>query len=103
MIDSETVLADVLKLSVSQAALADRLSLVARAVSTRATVLVLGGIRLKAESGELHLSATDMELSLRTSLEADIDGGGEVVVPGKLLLDIVRSLPEPEVSIEQRR
>ena len=41
-----------------------------------------------------------MELSLRTTLEADVDGEGEVVVPGRLLLDIVRSLPASEVSIE---
>ena len=43
-----------------------------------------------------------MELSLRTTLEADVDGEGEVVVPGRLLLDIVRSLPAADVSIEQR-
>ncbi len=87
------MLADVLKLRVSQEALAEKLALVARAVSTRTAVLVLGGIRLKVENGQLELAATDMELSLRTSLEADVDGEGEVVVPGRLLLDIVRSLP----------
>ena len=101
MIDSETVLADLLKIGVSQEALAEKLALVARAVSTRTTVLVLGGIRLKAENGQLELSATDMELSLRASLEADVDGGGEVVVPGRLLLDIVRSLPDSDVTLEQ--
>jgi DNA polymerase-3 subunit beta len=102
MIDSETVLADLLKIGVSQEALVEKLALVARAVSNRTTVLVLGGIRLKAENGTLELSATDMELSLRASLEADVDGGGEVVVPGRLLLDIVRSLPDSEVTLEQR-
>ena len=96
------MLADMLKLRVSQEALAEKLALVARAVSTRTAVLVLGGIRLQVESGQLELAATDMELSLRTSLEADVDGEGEVVVPGRLLLDIVRSLPRREVTIEQR-
>ncbi len=43
-----------------------------------------------------------MELSLRTTLAADIESEGEVVVPGRLLLDIVRSLPSADVSIEQR-
>ena len=102
MIDSEVMLADMLKLRVSQEALVEKLALVARAVSTRTAVLVLGGIRLKVENGQLELAATDMELSLRTTLEADVDGEGEVVVPGRLLLDIVRSLPAAEVSIEQR-
>src|SRR6478752_4673578 len=102
MIDSDVMLADMLKLRVSQESLAEKLALVARAVSTRTAVLVLGGIRLKVADGQLELAATDMELSLRTTLDADVEGSGEVVVPGRLLLDIVRSLPASEVSIEQR-
>jgi DNA polymerase-3 subunit beta len=62
--------------------------------------LVLGGIQLRASNGELHLAATDMELSLRTALEADVGDEGEAVVPGRLLLDIARSLPAADVVIE---
>src|SRR5256884_8932216 len=103
MIDSETVLASgVLKLSASRDALADRLSLVARGVSTRTAVLVLGGIQLRAADGRLQLAATDMKLSLRASVDADVEGEGEVVVPGRLLLDIVRALPDSEVQVEHR-
>jgi len=102
MIDSDVMLADALKVRVPQEVLAEKLTLVARAVSTRTAVLVLGGIRLRIEAGRLELAATDMELSLRTTVEADVDGEGDVVVPGRLLLDIVRSLPTSEVSIEQR-
>jgi DNA polymerase-3 subunit beta len=103
MIDSETMLASgVLKLSASRDALAERLGLVARGVSTRAAVLVLGGIQLRAGDGRLQLAATDMELSLRGSVDAEIDAEGEVVVPGRLLLDIVRALPENEVELEHR-
>ena len=43
-----------------------------------------------------------MELSLRTSLEAQVEGEGAVVVPGRLLLDLARLLPESDVSIEHR-
>src|SRR6185437_6438401 len=82
MIDSETVLnTGVLKISASRDVLAERLALVARGVSTRTAVLVLGGIQLRAADGQLHLAATDMELSLRSSLEADVLGEGEAVVP----------------------
>jgi DNA polymerase-3 subunit beta len=101
MIDSDVMVGTGLKLSVSRDALLERLGLVSRAVSTRTTVLVLSGIQLRAIDGELKLAATDMELSLRTSLDADVGGEGEAVVPGRLLLDIARSLPEAEVSIEQ--
>jgi DNA polymerase-3 subunit beta len=91
-----------LKVTVTKDELAQRLALVSRAVSTRTAVLVLGGIRLRAEAGRLHLAATDMELSLRASLEATVEGEGEVVVPGRLLLDIARSLPGDEVVIAHR-
>jgi DNA polymerase-3 subunit beta len=43
-----------------------------------------------------------MELSLRSSLEAQVDGDGAVVVPGRLLVDLVRLLPAEEVAIEHR-
>ena len=102
MIDSEIVVGTGLRMTVSRDELASRLAIVARGVSTRTTVLVLGGIQLRAEAGRLHLAATDMELSLRASLDAIVDGEGTVVVPGRLLLDIARSLPEGEVTVEHR-
>jgi DNA polymerase-3 subunit beta len=65
-------------------------------------VQVLAGILLRAEAGQLELAATDMELSLRTSLPARVEGEGALVVPGKLLVDIARLLPADEVVIEHR-
>jgi DNA polymerase-3 subunit beta len=91
-----------IKLACRQDGLAEKLGIVARAVSTRANVQILSGVLLRAEAGRLHLAATDMELSLRSSLEAQIDDEGSVVVPGRLLVDLVRLLPESEVTIAQR-
>jgi DNA polymerase-3 subunit beta len=65
-------------------------------------VLVLGGIQLRAAAGRLHLAATDMEVSLRTELECNVEGEGSVVVPGRLLLDISRTLPDSDVTIEHK-
>ena len=100
MIDSETVTLDVLKATVSREQLAEKVGVVSRALSNRASVLVLSGIQMRASGGSLELAATDMEVSLRASLEAEVGGDGEVVVPGKLLLDIARSLPAQDVSLE---
>jgi DNA polymerase-3 subunit beta len=100
MIDSDIVMGTGLRITVSRDELAAKLALVARGVSTRTTVLVLGGIQLRAESGRLHLASTDMELSLRASVEAQVSDEGVAVVPGRLLHDIVRSLPDAEVTIE---
>jgi DNA polymerase-3 subunit beta len=91
-----------IKLTCSRDELSQKLAVVARAVSARTTVLVLGGILLRAENGELQLAATDMELSLRTSLEAQVDAEGAVVVPGKMLVDLIRLLPDEDVQIEHR-
>src|SRR4051795_5985019 len=102
MIDSETMVGTGLRITVAKDELASRLTTVARGVSTRTAVLVLGGIQLRAEAGQLHLAATDMEVSLRGSVEAQVAGEGTVVVPGRLLLDIARSLPDSDVSIEHR-
>jgi DNA polymerase III subunit beta len=102
MIDSETVVGTGLRITVSKDELASKLSTVARGVSTRTAVLVLGGIQLRAEGGQLHLAATDMEVSLRAAADAQVAGEGVVIVPGRLLLDIARSLPDGEVTIEHK-
>jgi DNA polymerase-3 subunit beta len=71
-------------------------------VSTRATVQVLGGVLLRATGDRLELAATDMELSLRLSVEAQVEGEGAVVAPGRLFVDLARLLPEAEVVIEHK-
>src|ERR1051325_6698150 len=102
MIDSEIVVGTGLRISLSRDELASRLAVVARGVSSRTAVLVLGGIQLRAEAGRLNLPAPDMEVSLRGSVDASVEGEGTAVVPGSLLLDIARSLPEGDVTIEHR-
>ena len=98
----ETTVGAGMKVTCSKDELVAKLGLVARAVSTRSAVQILSGVLLRAQAGELHLAATDMELSLRSSLEADVDGEGAAVVPGRLLVDLARLLPESEVVIEHR-
>ena len=88
-----------LRITCSKSDLAAALGVVARAVSTRGAVQVLGGILLRAEEGRLTLSATDMEISLRSSLGGEIAGDASVVVPGRLLTDLVRLLPEDTVTL----
>src|SRR2546430_2178843 len=104
MIETEAVIAQgTLKAVCSRDELTRALGIVSRGVSTRTSVQILAGILIEADDdGKLQLAATDMELSLRTSLEAKVDSGGSVVVPGRLLLDLARLLPEAEVSLEHR-
>jgi DNA polymerase-3 subunit beta len=82
--------------------LVQRLGVVSRAVSTRATVQILSGILLRLTDAGLELAATDMELALRTALAAEVEGDGSVVVPGRRLADLAKLLPADEVEIAHR-
>ena len=54
----------------------------------------LGGIEISAAQGSLDLRATDMEIGLTVALpEVSVEAEGKVLLPGRLLGDVVRSLP----------
>jgi DNA polymerase III subunit beta len=99
-VDVETGAA--LKLTCDRDELAHQVSVVSRALSMRSTVQILSGILLEASGNRLGLAATDMELSLQASLEASVDEAGRAVVPGRLLVELARLLPDSEVSVAYR-
>jgi DNA polymerase-3 subunit beta len=100
--ETDIIVGTGMKLTCARDEFVAKLGVVSRAVSTRGSVQILAGILLQAETGSLRLSATDMELSLRTSLEAQVEDTGSVVVPGRTLLDIARLLPADEVQVAHR-
>ncbi|MGH3034845.1 MAG: DNA polymerase III subunit beta [Gaiellaceae bacterium] len=102
MTSIDTVALTTMRLTAGKNELADKLQIVGRGVSTRTSVQILAGIMLRAVDGRLELSATDMEISLRVLLDAQVEEEGAVVVPGRLLVDIVRLLPGGEVALEHR-
>ena len=65
----------------------------------------LNGIHIEAfpNQNALRLTATDFEMSIRVSLHADVELGGEAIVDAKLLLDILNKLPGSEVTLELRK
>jgi len=91
-----------LKVTCDRDQLVAKLATVSRVVSSRGSVQVLSGVLLRPDGDRLELAATDMELSLRTTLAAEVEGDSAVVVPGKLLVDLARLLPAAEVTIEYR-
>src|SRR5436190_1159427 len=102
MIETEVLVGTGLRITASKDELVQALGVVSRAVSTRTSVQILSGILLDAQGDELRLAATDMELSLRANVQAQVEGGGAIVLPGKTLADIVRLLPADEVAIEHK-
>ncbi len=102
MMESEIAVGSGLELTCSKDDLVGALGVVSRAVSTRGAVQVLAGVLFHATAGSLELAATDMELSLRTRIDASVTGEGALVVPGKLIADLARLLPADEVTITYR-
>ena len=91
-----------MKFTTQRQELATRLGVVSRAVSTRATTQALAGILLSVNDGKLLLRATDLEMGLQTELEAVIEGEGSVLLPGRQLVEVTRSLSVDEVTVETR-
>jgi DNA polymerase-3 subunit beta len=91
-----------MKVSTSRSALFTELQTVTRAASTRSAVQALSGVQLSAKAGAVELRATDMEIGLRVPLEGDVVRDGAVVLPARLLVDVVRALPGDSVSLELR-
>jgi DNA polymerase-3 subunit beta len=90
------------KLAVSRETFLARLGIAVRGVSTRSAIQTLAGVMIKVEGGRAELQATDMELGVRVGLELSDSTDGSAVVPGRLLLDVVRSLPKDDLTLEYR-
>ena len=88
-----------MKFRVERDVLAEAVAWAARSLPARPPAPVLAGLLLKAESGQLSLSAFDYEVSARVSVEADVEEEGTVLVSGRLLADISRALPNRPVEI----
>jgi DNA polymerase-3 subunit beta len=91
-----------MKLSCGRQALLAELQVVARASASRGAIPALSGVRLAASDSRVELAATDTEIALRSSLEAQVERPGVVLLPARLLVDILRALEGESVSLEQR-
>src|ERR671939_2000935 len=91
-----------MKFSTDKDGLLAALGIAVRGASTRSAIQTLAGVMIRAEDGSVELQATDMELGVRVRVAVAPEREGSAVVPGRLLLDVVRSLPNPELSLEYR-
>jgi DNA polymerase-3 subunit beta len=89
-----------MKVSIARSELLESLSVVSKGMSARSTLPILSGILFAVSGGKIQLQTTDLEISIRHTVPALVESEGQVVMPGKLLTDIVRSLPEAAVTIE---
>lgn len=89
-----------MKFTVERDVLAEAVTWTARTLPNRPSIPVLAGIRLDAdETGTLALSSFDYEVSARSRIAAEVDEPGTLLVSGRLLADISRSLPNKPVDV----
>lgn len=89
-----------MKFRLDRGVLGDAVSWATRTLPVRPAMPILQGVRIVADtSGELQLSTFDYEVSAQIHLEAEVEESGEVLVQGRMLSDIVRALPNKDVSV----
>ena len=89
-----------MKFSINQSEFLNALTIVQKGVSTRTTLPVLAGIYVEAHGDEVTFQTTDLELSIQYTATALVEEEGEIVFPGKLIVDIVKNLPDAAVHVE---
>ena len=89
-----------MKFTVEQHVLADGVNWVSRSLSSRPIMTALLGIVIEAENGQVFLSGSDLETSSKANFPADVSQNGKVLVPGRLLAEISRSLPNKSVTVQ---
>ncbi|HUY15494.1 MAG TPA: DNA polymerase III subunit beta [Terriglobia bacterium] len=89
-----------MEFSVKRSDILKELELADSVVEKKQTIPVLSNVLVEAEGAAVRLSATDLDLAVRSSCPAKIKKEGASTVPGRRLLEIIRSLPEAEIKIK---
>ncbi len=89
-----------MKLVCSKSNLLNGVQIVSKAVPNKTTMSILECILIDATRNDIRLIANDMELGIETVIEGDIVEKGQIALDAKILLDIVRKLPDNEIKIE---
>ena len=89
-----------MKLVCSKANLLNGVQIVSKAVPSKTTMSILECILVDATNGEIKLTANDMELGIETTIEGQIIEKGIIALDAKIFLEIVRKLPDSDITIE---
>jgi len=92
-----------MKFSINQSELNHALSIVSKVPTNNSTLAVLSGVHIKATDTQVILETTNLVLSIKHTVSALVEEPGEAVVPTKLFLDIIKSLPDMAVRIENEQ
>src|SRR6516164_1723913 len=77
------------------------LTLIQGVVERKTTIPILANVLVRAEGGELHIAATDLEIGLKSVCPSKTTVPGTVTLPAKRLYEIVRALPDKEIKFKK--
>lgn len=89
-----------MKLSITKEQLIQGLGAVQNIVSTRTTLPILSNVLLRAEGNRLEFTATDLDVTISSAVEANVEKPGATTLPAKKLLELVRDLPTPSIDLD---
>ena len=89
-----------MKLVCSKSNLLNGVQIVSKAVSNKTTMSILECIMVDASKGIITLTANDMDLGIETIIDGDIIEKGVIALDAKIFLEIVRKLPDSDITIE---
>jgi DNA polymerase-3 subunit beta len=89
-----------MEFSVKKLDLLDEISLTQGVVERKTTIPILSNLLFEAKGSRLTITATDLEISVRTSCEAKIKKDGSGTIPAKKLLELVRLLPDEDIRFK---
>lgn len=89
-----------MKLICSKSNLLNGLQIVSKAVPNKTTMSILECILVDATKNEIKLTANDMELGIETTIEGEIVEKGIIALDAKIFLEIVRKLPDNDITID---
>lgn len=89
-----------MKITVSKHSLQAALQSLAKATPTRSTIPILSSVLFTAREEGLEMRTTDLEITLVTSVDAEVESPGGVAIPHRILMDITNAMPETDITIE---
>ncbi|MCL4377653.1 MAG: DNA polymerase III subunit beta [Actinobacteria bacterium] len=89
-----------MKIQSTRDELLNKVLFVNRAMTPRITNFILNGIMLETNETFLNVYSTDLETSIKSSAKVNVLGEGRVIVPSKILINVLKSFPESKVELE---
>ena len=88
-----------MKFQIAKSKLFEFLNIVLGAVPTKSALPILGNVLIEARDAGIMFAATNLEISISTVLEMKVEEAGSLTVHAKTLTDIIRELPETEITV----